>query len=76
MMHLKWNCVWEVIKVKLFSEKNINLQDSLLIFLKQTNKKNYFLMGNCSLTESVKYKNLKSDFPFAKIVFKSIYMTR
>lgn len=56
--------------------KNINLQDSLLIFLKQTNKKNYFLMGNCSLTESVKYKNLKSDFPFAKIVFKSIYMTR
>lgn len=56
--------------------KNINLQDSLLIFLKQTNKKNYFLMGNCSLTESVKYKNLKSDFPFVKIVFKSIYMTR
>ena len=21
MMHLKWNCVWEVVKVKLFSDK-------------------------------------------------------
>lgn len=43
----------------------------------ETNKqKNYFLMGNGNLTESVKYKNSKSGFPFAKIVFKSIYMTR
>ena len=33
-------------------------------------------MGNGNLTESVKYKNLKSGFLFAKIVFKSIYMTR
>lgn len=75
MMHLKWNCVWEVVKVKLFSDKIYKFA-RFFVNIPETNKQNYFLMGNSNLTESVKYKNLKSGFPFAKITFTSIFMTR
>ena len=57
-MHLKWNCVWEVVKVKLFSDKIYKFA-RFFVNIPETNKQNYFLMGNSNLTESVKYKNLK-----------------